>query len=96
MQIDEFSHLMAQHPEVDVLCSQISKKCGKHFLLSNLYASARGLILSALYHQLQKKQPYTLLITLDNADDAQYMYADLRTLIGEQDVYFLPSSNPVI
>ena len=93
MQIDEFSHLMAQHPEVDVLCNEIGKKCGKHFLLSNLYASARGLILSALYSQLQKKQPYTLLITLDNADDAQYMYADLRTLIGEQDVYFLPSSH---
>ncbi len=93
MQIDEFSHLMAQHPEVDVLCNEIGKKCGKHFLLSNLYASARGLILSALYNQLQKKQPYTLLITLDNADDAQYMYADLRTLIGEQDVYFLPSSH---
>lgn len=93
MQIDDFSHLMAQHPEVDVLCNEIGKKCGKHFLLSNLYASARGLILSALYSQLQKKQPYTLLITLDNVDDAQYMYADLRTLLGEHDVYFLPSSH---
>ena len=93
MQIDDLSHLMAQHPEVDVLCNEIGKKCGKHFLLSNLYASARGLILSALYSQLQKKQPYTLLITLDNVDDAQYMYADLRTLLGEHDVYFLPSSH---
>lgn len=93
MQIDDFSHLMAQHPEVDVLCNEIGKKCGKHFLLSNLYASARGLILSALYSQLKKKQPYTLLITLDNVDDAQYMYADLRTLLGEHDVYFLPSSH---
>lgn len=93
MQIDDLSHLMAQHPEVDVLCNEIGKKCGKHFLLSDLYASARGLILSALYSQLQKKQPYTLLITLDNVDDAQYMYADLRTLLGEHDVYFLPSSH---
>ena len=92
MQINDLQHLMAQHPEVDVLCKEIGKKCGKHFLLSNLYASARSLIISALYKKLQTQQPNTLLITLDNADDAQYMYADLRTLVDEKHVFYFPCS----
>ena len=32
-------------------------------------------------------------IVLDNADEAQYMYADLRTLSAGQEVYFFPSSH---
>ena len=93
MHIGELAQLIAQHPELDVLCKEISRKCGKHFLLSNLYASARGLILSALYHKLQHQTGQSLLITLSNTDEAQYMYADLKTLLGEQEVYFFPSSH---
>ena len=84
---------MALHPEVDVLCNEISKKCGKHFLLSNLYASARGLIIAALYDKLQKQQGRTIVISLDNSDEAQYMYADLKTLLGKKEIYFFPSSH---
>ena len=93
MHIEELAQLIAQHPELDVLCKEISRKCGKHFLLSNLYASARGLILSALYHKLQHQTGQSLLITLSNTDEAQYMYADLKTILGEQEVYFFPSSH---
>ena len=93
MHIGELAQLIAQHPELDVLSKEISRKCGKHFLLSNLYASARGLILSALHHKLQHQTGQSLLITLSNTDEAQYMYADLKTLLGEQEVYFFPSSH---
>ena len=93
MTIDALAELMALHPEVDVLCNEISKKCGKHFLLSNLYASARGLIIAALYDKLQKQQGRTMVISLDNSDEAQYMYADLKTLLGEKEIYFFPSSH---
>ena len=93
MTIDALAELMALHPEVDVLCNEISKKCGKHFLLSNLYASARGLMIAALYDKLQKQQGRTMVISLDNSDEAQYMYADLKTLLGEKEIYFFPSSH---
>ena len=93
MHIGELAQLIAQHPELDVLSKEISRKCGKHFLLYNLYASARGLILSALHHKLQHQTGQSLLITLSNTDEAQYMYADLKTLLGEQEVYFFPSSH---
>ena len=91
MQIADLEHLMEQHPEVDVLAQQLSKKGNTHFLLSGLYASARGMILAALHTRLKDKAP--MLIVMDNADDAQYMYADLKTLTQAQDVYYFPNSH---
>ena len=94
MQIAYLEHLMEQHPEVDVLAQQLSKKGNSHFLLTGLYASARGMILAALHSRLkQKGSAPTMLIVMDNADDAQYMYADIKTLLQAQDIYYFPNSH---
>ena len=94
MQIADLGHLIAQHPEVDVLAQQLSKKGNTHFLLTGLYASARGMILAALHSRLkQKGSAPTMLIVMDNADDAQYMYADIKTLLQTQEVYYFPNSH---
>ena len=94
MQIADLEHLMEQHPEVDVLAQQLSKTGNSHFLLSGLYASARGMILAALHSRLkQKGSAPTMLIVMDNADDAQYMYADIKTLLQAQDIYYFPNSH---
>ena len=94
MQIGELAQLIAEHPELDVLATEFSKKCEKHFLLRNLYASSQGIILSSLHQRLQTTNPSSsLLIVLEDADSAQYMYADLRTLRDGKDVYFFPSSH---
>ena len=94
MQIDALAQLMAMHPEVDVLSQALSRKRNRHFLLSCLYASAQAIILTALRRQLANKgvvQP--MMIVLDDNDAAQYMYADIKTLIDERDVYFFPCSH---
>jgi transcription-repair coupling factor (superfamily II helicase) len=94
MQIADLEHLMEQHPEVDVLAQELSKKGNSHFLLTGLYASARGMILAALHSRLkQQGVAPTMLIVMDNADDAQYMYADIKTLLQAQDVYYFPNSH---
>ena len=94
MQIADLKHLIGQHPEVDVLAQQLSKKGNSHFLLTGLYASIRSMILAALHSRVkQQGSAPTMLIAMDNADDAQYVYADLKTLLGEKDVYFFPSSH---
>ena len=94
MQIGELAQLIAEHPELDVLATEFSKKCEKHFLLRNLYASSQGIILSSLHQRLQTtNHGSSLLIVLEDADSAQYMYADLRTLRDGKDVYFFPSSH---
>ena len=94
MQINDLEHIMGLHPEVDVLSQELSKKGNKHFLLAGLHASARAMILAALYSRLkQQGAPPTMLIVMDNADDAQYMYADLKTLTQSQNVYYFPNSH---
>ena len=94
MQIADLGHLIAQHPEVDVLVQQLSKKGNTHFLLTGLYASARGMILAALHSRLkQQGDAPTMLIVMDNADEAQYMYADIKTLQQTQEVYYFPNSH---
>ena len=94
MQIGELEHLLGLHPEVEVLAKELSKKREKHFLLKDLHASAQSIILHALSKRLaQEQHARHMLILLDNTDEAQYMYADLRTLAQEKNVYFFPSSH---
>ena len=92
MQINELQQLFGMHPELDVLSQELSKKGNKHFLLKGLHASARAFILNALVSRLHTHNKGNVcFIVLDNADDAQYLYADLRTLSNESEVYYFPT-----
>ena len=94
MQINELAEVLALHPEVDILAKELNKKRNQHFLLTDLRASAQAIILSALHQKLANKnaaQP--MIIVLDDNDAAQYMYADIKTLMGEKDVYIFPCSH---
>ena len=92
MQINELQQLFGMHPELDVLTQELSKKGNKHLLLKGLHASARAFILYALVSRLQTHNKGNVcFIVLDNADDAQYLYADLRTLSNENEVYYFPT-----
>ena len=95
MQISDLLQLYTLHPELDVIANEFSRKCEKHFLLKDLYASARSLILNLLCQKLQTKcNLQTLMIVLDSQDEAQYMYADLRALhTFNQNVYYFPTSH---
>ena len=94
MQINELAEVLALHPEVDILAKELNKKRNQHFLLSDLRASAQAIILTALHQKLTNKnaaQP--MIIVLDDNDAAQYMYADIKTLMGEKDIYIFPCSH---
>ena len=92
MQINELQQLFGMHPELDVLTQELSKKGNKHLLLKGLHASARAFILNALVSRLHTHNKGNVcFIVLDNADDAQYLYADLRTLSNESEVYYFPT-----
>ena len=82
MQISELEILFAQHPEIRALQREVAKGRGTHVLVSGLYASSRALALA------QMKEP--LFVLLDDAEKAQYLYADLKALGAE--VGFFPSS----
>ena len=82
MQIRDLNILFGHHPEVKSLQRMVSGTQDRHVLVSGLRASARALALSALTQRL--------FIVMDNAEAAQYMFSDLRSLTDK--IFFFPSS----
>ena len=72
--------LIDGHKEIDAIVGQLHQRNAGHLLLTGLHAGMRAVVLSALREQDDKHPVY--LIVCDNADEAQYLYADLRTLSG--------------
>ena len=88
MQIGDLNILFGQHPQLKVLGEELRAK-GTHVLVSGLHASARALALSHVARPL--------FIVLDNAEAAEYMYSDLKSLetrdeSRETRVLFFPQS----
>ena len=81
MNIGELEILFGQHPELAAVRKELAHT-DAHVLLSGLHASSRALALA------QVGKP--LFVIFDNAESAQYLYADLKT-IGADAGYF-PSS----
>ena len=95
MTIDELrQQLVADHREVSAILEQLRKHPAVHLLLTGLHASMRSVVLWALREQ-DATHPVHLVVC-DNADEAQYLYADLRALGGdeaEQWLLFFPHSH---
>ncbi len=72
------------------IIQKLSEYVNSHQLttLQNLRESALSFVLTAL-HQKQNK---TLLLILDNKEEAAYFYNDFQTLAGENKVLFYPES----
>ena len=81
MSIEDLKILFGEHPELAAVRKALAHN-DAHVLLSGLHASARALALA----QLRKP----LLVIFDNAEAAQYIYSDLRSL--ESSVFFFPHS----
>ena len=79
--IEELEILFGQHPELAAVRKELAH-ADAHVLLSGLHASARALALAHLES--------ALFVILDNAESAQYLYADLKS-VGA-DAKFFPSS----
>ena len=94
MSIEDLKILFGEHPELAAVRKALAHN-DAHVLLSGLHASARALALA----QLRKP----ILVIFDNAEAAQYIYSDLRSLESrganehsgtsqESSVFFFPHS----
>ena len=81
MNIEDLKILFGEHPELAAVRKALAHN-NAHVLLSGLHASARALALAQL------REP--LFVIFDNAESAQYIYSDLKTLGA--DAGFFPSS----
>ena len=95
MEIEDLNILFGHHPQIRMMEKELGRGINHHVLVSGLYASARALALSQL------KRP--LFVIFDNAETAQYLYSDLKSLNVQRDkvqctkgqgtnVFFFPHS----
>ena len=92
MSINDLYDLLSHNPAFSAIGERRRAGAG-HLLLSGLYGSARAIALQAIMAnevQQRKKGPSVLLLVMDNADEAQYMFGDLSTL--QANVLFFPTS----
>lgn len=88
MSIYDLYELMALHPTMKAVASRIKARGEKHLLLSGLHASARAMCLRSLLPALKEKDS-SVLVVIDNQDDAQYFYNDLHTLTPSEQAQVL-------
>ena len=76
MSIEDLNILFGQHPQIRMINERI-RKGDRHILVSGLYASARALTLANLNRPI--------FAIFDNAETAQYLYSDLKSLNVQSD-----------
>lgn len=95
MTIDELRQLLIDgNSEIAAIVRQLQQRSTGHLLLTGLHASLRSVVLSAMREQ--DKSHSVHLIVCDNADEAQYLFADMRTLganAAENTLHFFPHSH---
>lgn len=88
MEIQKLHALYAQHPQVDLAGKWLKSKKEPHLLVRGLYASARSMVLGALFRQQSCRQ----FIVADDLDSASYLFNDLQALLESSELAFFPSS----
>jgi len=87
LQLIDLQQLYALHPQVKALVGWAESK-ESNLKLSGLSGSSYALILASFF----KANPHNQIIVLNDADDAAYLYNDLKQILSPDEVYYFPSS----
>jgi transcription-repair coupling factor (superfamily II helicase) len=85
--LSDFQHLYAHHPQVKALETWASS-LEPNVNITGLSGSSSSLVVATLF----RAHLQTQILVLDDADDAAYLYNDLKQLLPIDDVFFFPSS----
>ncbi len=88
MKIQDLLKEYAALPQIGALTDILRKKSVKNVFLQGLMCSSAPMLFAAM----RKKMKSSTLFVLQDADEAGYFYHDLVQLLGEQGVFFFPSS----
>jgi transcription-repair coupling factor (superfamily II helicase) len=78
----------SNHPVLPELIETINNDRAGKIRIGGLSGSARALILSLVFHKTQT----THMVIVTEKEDAAYFYNDLVALLGEESVFFFPST----
>ncbi len=88
MKENKISESFNNHPSVTGLIEAIDRSSSGSIRLEGLYGSSKAIVLSAAFTKTQ----ITHLAILPEKEDAAYFYNDLVSLLGEESVFFFPST----
>ena len=87
MILSDFQQLYALHPQVKALVNWASS-LEQNVKVTGLSGSSSALVVASLF----KSQPNTQILVMNDADEAAYLYNDLKFILPSDDVFFFPSS----
>ncbi len=89
MEAKELQNIYASHPGVDALMQLREEGSKKSVFLEGLIGSSAATVLSGF----KKRAPgQTLLVVMNDAEEAGYFYHDMVQLTGDSNILFFPSS----
>ena len=74
-------------PQVETIVKSIVKG-EKRMIVGGLAASSAAVVISALMKQTER----VMMVIMNDADEAGYMYNDMAKMMGEERVMYFPSS----
>ena len=89
MEPKEIQHIYAQHPGVDALMQLREEGGKKHAFLEGLFGSSAAMVLCGLK---QRAPEQTMLIVMNDAEEAGYFYHDMMQITADNNILFFPSS----
>ena len=87
MNLTDLQLRFAAHPQVKALESW-AKSSELNLKISGLSGSSCAMVATSLF----KAYPHTEVIILNDADEAGYLYNDMRQMMGVDELYYFPSS----
>ncbi|MDO9154843.1 MAG: transcription-repair coupling factor [Paludibacter sp.] len=87
MQLIDLQQIFALHPQVNALV-RWAESNDSNLKISGLNGSSFALVVASFF----KACPQNQIIVLNDADDAAYLYNDLKQILSPDDVYYFPSS----
>lgn len=92
MEIQQIQSAFARHKGVKALASAINNDNIEKIHLRGLTASAAPVVFAALGACKPQAVTHPFIFILDDAEEAGYFYHDLTQMLGNDDVFFFPSS----
>ena len=88
MTLQDIAKLYGRSPQANALVDLLKKKSVHSLFLQGLVCSSASIFFGSMKTRLRR----SVLFVLDDADEAGYFYHDLTQMLGQESVFFFPSS----
>ncbi len=88
MTLQDIAKLYGRSPQANALVDLLKKKSVHSLFLQGLMCSSASMFFGSMKTRLKR----SVLFVLDDADEAGYFYHDLTQMLGQESVFFFPSS----